>query len=463
MSIKPLHRLLRGTASAAALLALAILAQGCVADNEDDCPAPPAPENNITLQFMVVTPSPAGRSAVSRADNCDADEQGSAAENYINTADMQFFLFDADRKLLRTFRPEITSKDDERYTWYELKAMFNEPYFDAAVKSGQENVSFYILVTANTSGLGGQYFGVVPGVTTIDDMAQQLRTFNCPPRRDQDNNYTFWHPDIAKGDFIPMSGLQKFTVSTAELVASTYEEPLDISPVGQNKDIPMLRAMAKIEVIDHLEFAEGETYDDKKARIMIEKVELCGFNSTGTILPWMGTTSGNTEYNLPQWTDVSMDVRFPTIPGGNPYIIPNPFTTDGYGDVPNSNIIMFYGPNTASADTGAEGFPIFTAYIPEYSLQAIGGSEKPYIVITLTNPKGSSDGDNPDGDSPIKQLKLVNYLNGAPQDDAPIGEILRNHIYRYQVNSADNPENIISVDYTVCPWYEPIVDIPSFD
>ena len=39
MSTNPLHRLLRGTASAAALLALALLAQGCVADNEDDCPA----------------------------------------------------------------------------------------------------------------------------------------------------------------------------------------------------------------------------------------------------------------------------------------------------------------------------------------------------------------------------------------------------------------------------------------
>lgn len=459
MSIKPLHRLLRGMASAAALLALALLAQGCVADNDDDCPAPPAPENNITLQFMVVTPSPAGRSAVSRADECDhPEEAGTAAENYIDTDDMQFFLFDADRKLLRTFRPEITGKDDQLYTWYTLKAMFNEPYFDAAVKSGQENVSFYILVTANTSGLGGQYFGVVPGVTTIDDMAQQLRTFNCPPRRDQDQNYILWHPDIDKGDFIPMSGLQKFTVSTAHLVTSSYEEPVRLYDAPYSKDIPMLRAMAKIEVIDHLEFAEGEKYDANISRMMIEKVELCGFNSTGTILPWMGTTSGNTEYNLPQWTDVSMDVRFPTIPGGNPYIVPNPFTTDGYAKVPNSNIIMFYGPNTASAATGAEGFPIFTAYIPEYSLQAIGGSEKPYIVVTLTNSKG-----NIQGESPIKQLKLVSYKDGAPQDNQPIEEMLRNHIYRYQVNSADNPENIISVGYTVCPWYEPTVDIPSFD
>lgn len=460
MSTKPLYRLLRGTASAAALLALALLAQGCVADNEDDCPAPPAPENNITLQFMVVTPSPAGRSAASRADECDhPEEAGTAAENYINTADMQFFLFDADRKLLRTFRPEITSKDDERYTWYELKAMFNEPYFDEAVKSGQENVSFYILVTANTSGLGGQYFGVVPGTTTIDDMARQLRTFNCPDRADEWNISTEWRPDINAEQFIPMSGLQQFTVSTADLVASTYEEPVNLSP-SQEKEIPMLRAMAKIEVIDHLEFAEGEDYDANISRMMIEKVELCGFNSTGTILPWMGTTSGNTEYNLPQWTDVSINVVNPTIPGNNPYIEPNEFSTAGYAPFDHNRIITFYGTfsDKGNKPIGATGFPTFTAYIPEYSLQAIGGSEKPYIVVTLTN----SQGNEADGET-IKQLKLVSYIDGAPQDDQPIEEMLRNHIYRYQVNSADNPENIISVGYTVCPWYEPTVDIPSFD
>lgn len=459
MSTKPLYRLLRGTASAAALLALALLAQGCVADNEDDCPAPPAPENNITLQFMVVTPSPAGRSATSRADECDhPEEAGSAAENYINTADMQFFLFDADRKLLRTFRPEITSKDDERYTWYELKAMFNEPYFDAAVKAGDENVSFYILVTANTSGLGGQYFGVVPGTTTIDDMAQQLRTFNCPPRLDENGGPFYeWTPTINQDKLIPMSGLQTFTVSTAELVASTYEVPVNLSP-SQEKEIPMLRAMAKIEVIDHLEFAQGEAYDPTMSRMRIEKVELCGFNSTGTILPWMGTASGN---NQPQWTDVSKNVTMPTVPDGNPYIVPNQFSETGYLPYTDySRIISFYGTDRAIANNpviGPEGFPIFTAYVPEYSLAAIGNSEKPYIVVTLTNSEGE------EYEGATKQLKLVSYKDGAPQDDQPIEEMLRNHIYRYQVNSADNPQNIISVGYTVCPWYEPTVDIPSFD
>lgn len=459
MSTNPLHRLLRGTASAAALLALALLAQGCVADNEDDCPAPPAPENNITLQFMVVTPSPAGRSATSRADECDhPEEAGSAAENYINTADMQFFLFDADRKLLRTFRPEITGKDDQLYTWYTLKAMFNEPYFDAAVKSGQENVSFYILVTANTSGLGGQYFGVVPGVTTIDDMAQQLRTFNCPPRLGQDGSPFYeWTPTINQDQLIPMSGLQTFTVSTAHLVTSTYEKPVDLYK-DYNKDIPMLRAMAKIEVIDHLEFAQGEAYDPTMSRMRIEKVELCGFNSTGTILPWMGTASGN---NQPQWTDVSKNVTMPTVPDGNPYIVPNQFSETGYLPSPDySRIISFYGTERALVNNpviGPEGFPIFTAYVPEYSLAAIGNSEKPYIVVTLTNSEGE------EYEGATKQLKLVSYIDGAPQDDQPIEEMLRNHIYRYQVNSADNPENIISVGYTVCPWYTPTVDIPSFD
>ena len=254
-----------------------------------------------------------------------------------------------------------------------------------------------------------------------------------------------------------MSGLQKFTVSTADLVTSTYEKPVDLYN-DYNRDIPMLRAMAKIEVIDHLEFAQGEAYDPKMPRMRIEKVELCGFNSTGTILPWMGNASGNYQ---PQWTDVSKNVTMPTVPDGNPYIVPNQFSETGYLPYTDySRIISFYGTDRAIENNpviGPEGFPIFTAYVPEYSRAAIGNSEKPYIVVTLTNSEGE------EYEGATKQLKLVSYQNGAPQDNQPIEEMLRNHIYRYQVNSADNPQNIISVGYTVCPWYTPTVDIPSFD
>ena len=80
-------------------------------------------------------------------------------------------------------------------------------------------------------------------------------------------------------------------------------------------------------------------------------------------------------------------------------------------------------------------------------------------MVTLNNATGADLDEN----SPVKQLKLVSYINGAPQDNEPIGEMLRNHIYRYQVNGSDNPVNIISIDYTVCPWYEPTVDIPTFE
>lgn len=460
MSIKPLYRLLRSTASAAALLALAALAQGCVTDNNQDCPEPIDKENNITLQFMVVTPSTAGSREMSRTDNCYDEEVATAAENYIDTGDMQFYLFDADRRLLRIFRPEITSKDNTLYSWYTLKAMFNEPYFDKAVKAGEENVTFYILVTANTSGLGGQSFGITPGTTTIDDMARQLCTFDCPPRRDKWGVIIQWIPDIASKNFIPMSGLQKFTVSTADLIASTYEEPVNLSPTA-SKEIPMLRAMVKIEVIDHIGFQDGEDFDPNRARMMVDKVELCGFNSTGTILPWMGAASGTTDYNQPEWTDVSANVTYPTIPATKPYLEPKPFSESGYAQTENNRIITFHGSGLRRADRpiGSSGFPTYTVYIPEYSLAAIGTQEKPYIVVTLNN----ATGDDLDENSPVKQLKLVSYINGAPQDNEPIGEMLRNHIYRYQVNGSDNPVNIISIDYTVCPWYEPTVDIPTFE
>ena len=88
---------------------------------------------------------------------------------------------------------------------------------------------------------------------------------------------------------------------------------------------------------------------------------------------------------------------------------------------------------------------------------------KPYLVITLVD---ESSPDNSDGKetSFYKELKLTNYNDyGAPQGDG-INFLLRNHIYRYEINSVSSSEaNIIDVGYTVCNWDNYTVDIPTFD
>ena len=227
----------------AAASAMMLTLTGCV--NEDSpCPGDGDEATKVTLQFTVMTYNPAASreaqqsratvdpeqgSLLSRADDdCSDGPQGSPAENYINTADCQFLLFDADRKLLRPIFPEITGKDDVQYTYYTIKASITEPYFDEAVKADLDQIDFYIMVIANShsTGLDGQYPGLTPGVTTIDDIAAQKLTFNLPERRGQYNLITEWQPNINQNKLIPMAGLQKFTVSATQLKESTYDVPV---------------------------------------------------------------------------------------------------------------------------------------------------------------------------------------------------------------------------------------------
>ena len=73
------------------------------------------------------------------------------------------------------------------------------------------------------------------------------------------------------------------------------------------KDIDMLRALAKIEVIDKIDLPDG--YDPTIDRIEIEKVELVGLYNTGRLLP--------------DWPDyVTEQVTTPTLPAANQYLEP---------------------------------------------------------------------------------------------------------------------------------------------
>lgn len=216
----------------AAMSALALsMATACV---NEDSPCPPDGGDDggkgVTLQFTVVTHNADNnRSAVSRVDDCIGDQNGSNAENFINTADCRFMLFDEDRKLLRPIFPEITGEDAVNYTWYNIKASITEKYFDDKVAAG-EPVTFYIMVIANTSNLDGQYFAFTPGVTTIEDIAAQRRTFRQPEDVRDFNSFSPWKPSIDEHAYIPMAGLQQFTVDAAVLKASTYEAPVLLSP-----------------------------------------------------------------------------------------------------------------------------------------------------------------------------------------------------------------------------------------
>ena len=108
-------------AAASALMALSLT--GCV--NEDSpCPDNDDPGQGMSIQFTVVTHNPgqgAGAQSqtdapsaapalngASRADDCNGDQTGSPAENFIDMSTCQFFLFDGTGTVLRRIFPEET-------------------------------------------------------------------------------------------------------------------------------------------------------------------------------------------------------------------------------------------------------------------------------------------------------------------------------------------------------------------
>lgn len=314
------------------------------------------------------------------------------------------------------------------------------------------DVSFSIMVIANGKGMHAVPFALYPGVTTIADVARELRTFDTPPHYESftvgdivSKVYTPWSPSIAEKRLIPMAGLQKFTIKAVELASSSPNEPANLTP-DTNTAIPMLRTMAKIEIIDHLEFGQNQPYDPDAERVIIDKVELCGFYSKGTLLPWMG--SNTTDY-IAQWGSTSTQVTSPTLPGAY-YLSPNEFSESGYGT--SDNVISFGDP--VVTESYNDGYPVFSVYIPEYSLKWIGDNVKPYIVVTLQN-------SNDNQQNTIRMISLSKYIDGAPVEGTDIPFILRNHIYRYVVNSVTS--ELPTLQWTVCPWSTATVNIPPFE
>jgi len=423
----------------AAVAVSAVSLTGCV--NEDGPCPPDEPGSDdgkeVTLRFTVATRSAAvtddaPSSAPSRADDCEGDRQGTAAENFINMSDCRFLLFDADRKLIRPIFPEFTAEETAEYTLYSVKATIVDPYFEKAVKEAGDGgkVKFYIMVIANTrsEGLNGQDFAYFPGATTISEMAGQRKTFDLPPRRGVDNSLVTWNPstDVAVGRFIPMAGLQEFNVAAASLKAATEDAPLDLPD-----PIDMLRSMAKIEVIDKIDMPDGYKPDQK--RMKVKNVELAGFNTKGTIMPSVGTGGQWPAFCTAQVAGVTLPSQ-PTACYSKP-------AAYGSADASRNDMLRFFEDESAST-TYHEGYPVYSGYVAEYDRESVAGYVKPYIVVTLV------DSDEGGGVMLYRELKLDKYIDGSPAGDG-IEALLRNHIYRYEITGVATDVSL-TVNYTVC-------------
>lgn len=388
-----MHKIVSRLSATLILAAVSLLPTGCTDDNSA-CPDDPANgKTEVTLRFLVATRN---TSPLSRADDCNDEAQASIAENYLNLQDIQFLIFNADRQLLATFFPDVRNANDA-YSQYAVTATLKLPYFDKAVEANSTSIQFYIMVVANSKNLGGRSIAANVG-TTVDDILSENVIFNSPANLATNIG---WNPDYNANRYIPMAGMQSFTVSADQLIASTAENPLQLN------DINMLRAVAKIEVIDNINAARDTR---------ISGAALNGFFTTGTVLP-----SAN------QWPGyVTADVTLPTLPADAVYDTDTPLllVKDEY-----------------AMSLRADGAIVYSAYITEYSYETAAQHE-PMVTVTLQP--------NDEGEKSYKRpFYLAKYNQGSQYAD-PVTELLRNHIYRYEVTDL-SVDNTLELLYTVCP------------
>lgn len=436
-----------------------LTAGGCVNDSSD-CPQTGDGDKELFhLEFAISTrrtASGAGniREGSTRAADIDGEVHGCPAENFINIADrdLQFLLFDGERKFLQPLdlndvREVYTASD---YSLYTFHTPVTAQYFKDNIGT---TFSFYIMALANGAKMGMTY--PVPTVgETIEDVVSSTQgnasnsLLTVKPVTSQ-----LFSADIANLQLFPMAGLQKFTVYGPDLRKGTEAQPYNISANG--KEINMLRAMAKIEVIDHVNFTGNynDSYANDENRIA--KVEINGIMNAGCILPAIG-----------EWTNADADetqqVDNPTIPAGASYQNPHPIGTSNTL-VPNdadmvSRVVIDFNIDEYAMSLRSDNCPVYSCYIYEYALANLADTQTPpYARITT---KGRSVGGQTEG-SRIMPMPISEYENGVAVRS--VASLLRNHIYRYQINSI-NQDNNVDVQWTVCPLDEvPEIVIPPFN
>lgn len=442
---------------AAAMLPAALLSlTGCVTD-DSDCPPPDKDgEKNdgatMTMRFTVVTRGDGQHwaQAPGLARNLlpsPNPQLGTIAENYLDLRNLTFLLFDNNGILITPFYPDAKATDTEKYNTYSVTATMPQEYFDYAAG---ENVTFYIMVTGNESAHRPQRQNYTPGIAFNQIFGMnRVATFGVPLAKEDGNEVSWWQPTVS-GQYIPMSGLQRFTVRKSDLEASTSDNPYMLSAAADgSQDINMLRALAKIEVIDRL------GYDDAAGvqlpvdeRVSVTKVELSGFFSRAAILPEIGNWSlgGTIETQY---------VSSPSIPSDAHYNAPRAFSEvnppAGPGVPQNTNAVIDFFFDEQATGNRADRCRVYSAYVPEYAVAHVGGAQPAYIQVTVRNPGDAT------GNNPAFELKMSEYDAGKP--GASIN-ILRNNIYRYEIRNVGQQLGVV---WTVCDMDEGVVNIPPFE
>ena len=401
--------------------------QSCISEHNDCEPDDLQPGEIAYVQFRLNTGGGSHNENTRATGDSDFDkegheaEDGLAAENYITLDDMKIFIFNTvTGKLIEELRPMPTLNDPMVVT-AELTVR------DHLIADDKGNVNVSLVVLANWRSIGREYPTLYINEATLEGL-------------EKSKDYVFtqsstWAPSFnentRKGNGIPMYGRQDYSGFTLDLIkASSRENPLKLyaesgaNPKSYEKDVQLLRSLAKIEVADNISFRTN-------GYPRIESVKIKNYRSNGLLvpLPEAFRTGFNQVYrvSLPdnaEYSDKSMTRRAAYKTG-----ITNPL------------------------DEWQQKFPDgwFSTYIPEMSYDPADNNFAMEVTVRMSAAAN---------DIMTKTVAIPGFkVNGSTEE----GTILRNHIYRIEVDMNNDVPMGLTLFYGICPWAEETIDIPTFD
>lgn len=408
------------------LLSITAMAVGCRSDLSEFGGTPVTPSEGVPT--LGVTLSVGSTRAVTIPDKF---EEGTGYENYldIKNGDFRIYFFDNDNKYIATFIPsEKTFPSSPAATDFTYK-------FKGAIPSAVNvNNPFKLVVLANWG--DGNYpiepkvsdvpegrLKLVAGVTTIEDLtthtSAQFLKLSSPADGEE------W---LSDSRLIPFYGVRKYDLSGKPELADKLDSNGRLKEdvyIELSEELPLLRAMAKVEVIlnnPHASFSN---------------VELTRVNAKGFCPPYK---ADNWNFNYTDYFDgdrYDWDKNF--VRGVH---LTNGATASNKGagtNDPEAVSIAFKKVNSRTVSGNVVMPEKWVAYVPEY--KNIGVNDFTTIRVTLADPR--EPGSSPAWTNPTKDIYFA--ANGCTETANDVEsnrfDIERNNIYRFTVEGMSTTLN----------------------
>lgn len=351
----------------------------------------------------------------SRSGENGSFEVGEGLENYLDiiNGNYRIYFFDTDNKFIASLKPFqrptlINSGNNNNSFFYQFKGIVpnNLPLeFKLVVIFNWRNYPEEI-DSPNDGAPSVSGFQLVKGVTTIEQLCSHASSEFDYIEADND----VWL-DKTKNRLIPFYGVRQYDLNNyvgpgdivdGKIKGSIY---IDLSSTnnGDSSLLPLLRAMAKVEVI---------LYDPN---MDFESVELINVNPKGYCAPKNASTHDSYDHGYVYDKDFIRDVHLP------------------WKDVNQKDINATTGiVKSLTMTRKSDNEKKWIAYIPEYLNQV---NDESYSKIKVTLKKNSLATDKEWESVPEEKKSQYIYFSQNGQNSSLKYDIWRNNIYRFTVSS----------------------------